>query len=178
MSTFVIDSLSKILKAFNLEDCEAFSNYCIVALENNKHSTGCLLKVLGDQEKEFRLEWTKQFKKARYVEETEITKNAAEAISFFLSKELTPYSIVYGAKIGTGIDYWMGFDEDDERYNAKNFIQARIEISGINEESKTNTVAGRNEIKRKQSNKSDSTGYPAYISIVELKTPWALFEKK
>jgi hypothetical protein len=80
--------------------------------------------------------------------------------------------------IGTGVDYWLGYKEGHEKYDELNFMNARLEISGINEESITNTVEKRVKIKKAQVAKSDETALPVYISVSEFKTPKSYFAKK
>lgn len=178
MTTFNLQELESLLREFNPEDCAVFTNNCIVALESNSHQPGCSLLVEGDQRKEFCLEWAKKVKPGGYREPTEVTKNAAEAISFFLINELTPYRVVDQAVIGLGFDYWLPYDEKDHRYDARNFFKARIEISGIDEEDPGNTVEKRFGKKRDQTDKSDHLKLEAYISVVEFRRPWAKFGKK
>ena len=55
---------------------------------------------------------------------------------------------------------------------------ARLEISGILKESRTNTIEKRLKDKMKQTEQSDETCLPAYISIIEFGKPKALFIKK
>jgi hypothetical protein len=178
MEYFTLEELKETIKLFSSSQCDFLSENCIVALENNRHSSGCKLFVTGDTKEDFKLIWSKEFNKAGYKEKKKITEHAAETISFLLCTYFTEYTVIEEALIGTGIDYWLGYDETHSNYNPKNFIQARVEISGIDKESQTNSLGKRANEKKKQSNVSDSTKLPAYISIVEFSTPKAFFGKK
>ena len=116
--------------------------------------------------------------KAGYQEPKKTTEHAAEAISFFLSHQLTEYKVVEEGLIGTGIDYWLGYDESHARYDPINFLQARLEISGIKAGNTSNSLERRVKEKQQQTVKSDATGLPAYVSVVEFSAPQAYFGKK
>jgi hypothetical protein len=178
MPDFTIEKLTNILRSFSQTQCDFFSENCIAALEANNLQPGCLLRVTGKAEKEFRLLWSKQFSRAGYKEQKKITEKAAEAISFFLSSELTEYCVIEEAVIGTSIDYWLGYETTHPLYDPRNFIQARMEISEINRETPGNTVEARVRAKRDRIDQTNSSSLEAYISIVELFTPKAFFAKK
>jgi hypothetical protein len=178
MEVLTIDELKEAITVFSPAHCDFLSENCIVVLEQNNHSTGCKLTVEGDTKTDFNLEWNKNVKTAGYKEPKKIIEHAAETISFFLSSKFTEYKVVEEALIGTGIDYWLGYDELHKQYNSKNFIQARLEISGINKESITNSLKRRVKEKKEQSKTSDYSKLPAYISVVEFSTPKAFFGKR
>ena len=56
--------------------------------------------------------------------------------------------------------------------------KARLEVSGIAQETENNTIGNRFSKKVQQVSASDTTNVPAYISIVEFSSPKALFNKK
>ncbi|SEL64533.1 hypothetical protein SAMN04488505_102752 [Chitinophaga rupis] len=179
MAFFNIEQLGEIVHPnISATQCDTLAEYCIVALENETHKSGCILKVLGDHQNEYELIWSKEVKKGGYQEPKKIVEKAAEAISFFLVRECTEYTVVMESKIGTGVDFWLSYDELHELYDPLNFLQARIEISGIKTESKSNKAMKRQTSKKKQMNRSDSSNLPAYVSIVEIATPKAIFSKK
>ncbi len=178
MEFLELENLSQIQKTFSVSHCDFLIENCIVALENNNHNSGCMLTVSGDQKTEISLKWKRTFKKGGYKEARKIIEHAAEVLSFVLSAKLTDYTVIEEALIGTGIDYWLGYEETDVNYNPKNFIRARLEVSGINKESSKNTIANRVKIKMEQTVPSDGYKLPAYISIVEFGTPKAYFRKK
>ena len=158
----------------------AIGNYlyenCIVSLHRANHTDGVTLKVSGLVEDTCSLNWkemvTDQMLRS-YKDEIETTEQGAVCISVLMAKLLTEYTIVERSWHGTGIDYWLGYEEDPLFQRV-----ARLEISGIKTESATNTVAARYDQKVRQSEQSDDTLLPAYISIVEFSNPKILFNKK
>lgn len=178
MGIIILQNLSNSVELISKAQCDFFSENSIVAFENNKHISGCRLQVVGEEEKDFIIEWNKSFNRSGYREEKKITEHAAEAISFFLTRHFTKFTVIEEAIIGTGVDYWLGYDEGHELYNAKNFLQARLEISGINKETSSNNLEQRIKQKEKQSKKSRGSNLPAFISIVEFSSPKAFFGEK
>ena len=178
MEIFTIEELKETISVFSTTQCEFLTENCIVALEKNNHASGCKLDVVGDTTKCFNLKWSNKVNTAGYKEPKKIIEHAAEAISFFLSSKFTNFTVIEEALIGTGIDYWLGYDEFHQLYDPKNFILARLEISGINKENPTNSLEKRVKEKMQQSKTSDNSKLPAYISVVEFATPKAFFGKK
>jgi len=178
MSILTLEELKETIELFSPVQCDFLAENCIVALENNAHKTGCDLKVSGDHDKVYKINWTKTFNKAGYKEEKKITEHAAETISFFLTTKLTEYNVVEESRIGTGVDYWLAYNAESAKYDPRNFFQARLEISGINKESATNTLEKRVKEKKEQTKPTDGTKLPAYVSVVEFSTPKAYFAKK
>jgi len=114
----------------------------------------------------------------RDITEKKIIEHAAEAIAFFLTPRVTEFSVIEEAIIGTGFDYWLGYDESHDSYDSKNFLQARLEVSGIKSESITNTIQKRVKEKKQQTIKSENLKLPAYVSVTEFASPKTYFGKK
>lgn len=110
---------------------------------------------------------------------------AAEGIAFMMVEEFTPYTVVDQAEVdtrpggGPGIDYYLGSKEDPDCENEDDFPEhlARLEVSGILSTSSSSLNSRVNE-KIEQSKKSDSDGTPAYIIVVEFKTPVVNFTQR
>lgn len=161
--------ISKILCAHHYE---AF----MVCMHKCEHKTGKILQLSGDLKKTLSLQWEDYFDEqidSAWQDEIEYTDNGAVCLSALLVKECTDYTIIRRARIGTGIDYWLGKENDILFQDS-----ARLEISGIFEESKTNTVQKRFNKKKRQVQSSDSTSLPVYISIIEFSSPKAFFAKE
>jgi hypothetical protein len=178
MEVLTIEELKETISVFSSTQCDFLSENCIVALEKNNHISGCKLNVTGDNTMSYNLNWSSKVNTAGYKESKKIIEHAAETISFFLCSKFTNYTVIEEALIGTGIDYWLGYDEVNQLYNPKNFIQARLEISGIEKESPANSLQKRVKEKKQQSKASDYSKLPAYISVVEFSTPKAFFGKR
>ncbi|MFP9113721.1 hypothetical protein ACLI1A_07245 [Flavobacterium sp. RHBU_3] len=175
-----LEELKDTLVFFSPVQSEFWKENSIVALESQKHKTGCNLSLQGDDDRNILIEWSSDFKRAGYTEKKKYTEKGAEAISFLLATKLTEYDIVEESTIGTGIDYWLGFTEGHEQYDDLNIYHARLEISGILKETKTNNLEKRVKEKKEQTDSGDSAfnHLPAYISIIEFSTPKAHFSKK
>jgi hypothetical protein len=178
MEIIKIESLRETVTAISQVQCEFLLENCITALENGGHRSGCRFTVYGDAKKEYGLTWGRLVNKAGYQEPIKVVEHAAEALSFFLSTDLTGYTVVEEAIFGTGIDYWLGYEEGHHLYQPNNFIRARLEISGIEREIAGNSLEKRVRSKMKQTKPTDGTRLPAFISVVEFSTPKAFFAKK
>jgi hypothetical protein len=178
MTIFTLEELKDTITLFSTTQANFWSENSIVALEHNNHHSGCILKVSGDQIENIELRWSKTVVKSGYKGEKKFVEKSAEAISFFLSRRYTEFNVIEEAIIGTGFDYWLGYDAEHQLFNPANFMTARLEISGINSETPTNNVESRVKVKKKQTAPTDGTALPAYISIIEHSTPKAHFSKK
>lgn len=156
--------------------CNAYYEACMVCLHRNKHIDGVILDLKGEVEAMVTLYWEDYFDEQidrGWQDQIYCTDHGAVCLSAMLVKNYTEYTIIERARIGTGIDYWMGREEDIPFLNS-----ARLEISGIFQESEQNTMDKRFNIKKKQTIKSDETQLPVYISIIEFGHPKAIFARK
>jgi hypothetical protein len=103
-----------------------------------------------------------------YRDENRITDYAAMCIAFIFSTEFIDFDYVEMAEKGDGVDCWL------RRKDAVDFI-ARLEISGIRKANAMNSIQNRLKIKLKQTNQSDASNVPAYISIIEFSQPEILY---
>jgi hypothetical protein len=178
MTIFTLEELKDTITLFSVTQAGFWSENSIVALEHNNHTSGCVLKVGGDHTEDIELQWSTKISKSGYKEEKKFIEKSAEAISFFLCRRFTDFNVIEEAIIGTGFDYWLGYDAEHKLYDPSNFMTARLEISGINFETPTNTVESRVKVKTKQTAATDGMLLPAYISVIEHSTPKAHFCKK
>ena len=107
-----------------------------------------------------------------YADMQYTTEHGAVCLAVMLTTNFTPYTILERSRKGTGFDYWLG-DKDCALFQKK----ARLEVSGI---LKGDDTALKNRYKAKviQTGRSDVTGLPAYISIIEFSKPKAIFQPK
>jgi len=178
MDQFTFEELSEAITTFSPVQVEFFIENCIVLLEKSNHKPGCSLEVVGETKAQISLQWSKGVVTTGYKEPKKIIEHAAEALSFMLARRFTEFMVVEEAPIGTGFDYWLGYDEAHSDYDPANFMQARLEVSGIASESRSNTLRSRLPIKKRQTDRSDGLNLPAYISVVEFSTPKAYFGQK
>ena len=146
---------------------------CMVALHRSGHDQTVSLAVDGLEQCTFSLKWEDSYDvqtERTYADEQSVTERAAVGISVLLALRMTDYTIIERSRKGTGFDYMLG-NKDDSLFAPK----ARLEVSGIMKESEHNTVTARYSAKLAQTDVSDDTCLPAYVSIVEFSTPKALF---
>lgn len=153
----------------------AFLSECAVScLSRQGHSSGVQMKCEGIVNTQEPLYWTTPYtdQLARSTNDLqEATEHGAECISALYAIENTPYTIVKRSRKKTGVDYWLGKKDDPLFQEA-----VRLEISGIlNGKDKIKT---RKKQKLQQTNQSDSTNLPAYVSIVEFGIPAIDFDEK
>lgn len=175
-----LNSLPSTLPSWSGNQTRYFVEGLSVGLEKQGNRNGTILRVLGDVEFDLNLEWNEclvQVEKS-WQEPKKIAEAGATALAFLLCEKLTEFIPESEAVIGTGVDYWLCYKEGHEKYDELNFMNARLEISGINKETSTNSIDGRVKIKRKQVTKSDDTSLPVYISVSEFGTPKSYFAKK
>lgn len=176
--TLNLNTLKLSIDTISSTQCDFYGEACAVALEHQNKCSGVKMKVTGDIPSDFNLQWNPPLNKNGWREAKTFTEFGALALSFFLSKELTEYEIIEEAIIATGIDYWLGYNKKHPNYDPDNFMVARLEISGILTETVSNSFTKRITEKQKQTEPTDGTLLPAYISIIEFSSPKAYFAKK
>jgi len=174
--TLEVEELKHRITKISGNQCSYYSEACIVLLEELTHSSGVFMCVDGDICATYSLLWSSKPLASGWKQKQKLVENAATAIAFFLVAEETDYTIIEESPIGTGVDYWLGYKEDHILFDEDNFINARLEISGIrNDASK---IQERLKKKLKQVTPTDNTGLPAYIVIAEFGTLTAILQKK
>lgn len=158
-----------------IEGADLLEN-CVVMLHRSGHGIPTSLNIDGIASDNVVLEWTDSFTDQldrTYADHISNTERAAVCVSVLLTTALTDYTVIMRSRKGTGFDYLLG-NKSDLSFQP----QARLEVSGIEKESETNTLKSRFRQKCEQVTPTDETFLPAYISIVEFGTPKALFNKK
>lgn len=141
-----------------------------VCMESQNHSQGQQLTVKGTHTGTYPVTWptvTEQME--RSLNDPEVTtEHGAVGIAVLLTKELHGYSVIERSRKGTGIDYWLGHEEDSQNYLKK----ARLEISGIRV-GNAKVIQSRLKKKLHQTDQSAHTILPAHVIIVEFGAPQA-----
>lgn len=176
MATIKVEEIKNGMPGITTAIGEYLYENILIGMHLSNHSSGVTLTITGLIEEMCTLSWdgicTSQMLRA-YADHHNVTEEAAVGLSLLLTREFTDYTIVERSWTGTGIDYWLGYKDDPLFTRA-----ARLEISGIMVETTSNNITTRLKVKEQQIQKSDYTSLPAYISIVELGTPKALFHKQ
>lgn len=152
-----------------------FLSECAVScMERQVHTSGVQMKCSGLVTIPETVKWTSPFNdqvKRSTEDIQEATEHGAECVSVLFAIEHTSYTVVRRSRKKTGVDYWLGKKDDPLFQDA-----ARLEISGILNDNKA--IEARKKKKLKQTEQSDSTLLPAYVSIVEFGTPAIDFDKR
>jgi len=142
-------------------------------LEEQKHRHGVILAVQGDYKSAFSLFWPEVTDQVRreWGDPTEATEVGACGIAILLVDALTGYHIVKRSWRNTGFDYWLGKKKDDLIQYA-----ARLEVSGIRRG--TERIKGRARAKFAQTERSEGSGIPAIVVVVEFGKPAATVDRR
>jgi hypothetical protein len=176
VKTLGIDSLKTRITKLSGIQCDYYSEACVVLLEELTHSSGVFMYVDGDVSGSYSLLWSLKPVLGGWKQKQKLVENAATAIAFLLVAEETDYTVIEEASIGTGVDYWLGYKEGHALYDEDNFMNARLEISGIRDD--LTKIKGRVNTKLRQVTPTDSTGLPAYVVVAEFGTPTAVLVRK
>lgn len=156
-------------------DCGRFlAQAAALALEGEKHASGVSLLVEGDYQATLRVNWSLDVTEAmrRYWNDPDETAEyGAHAIALLLMRGLAGYNVVEKSKKGTGFDWWLA--PDDKLFQAT----ARLEVSGIMSGS-GRRINSRLKARIEQTRRSDASGLPAYVAVVEFRTPKAKVRRR
>ena len=185
-----LEQLRNGVGCLTLEQCGAACQAAQIALAEAGHPVSVSCDVADQARSLFTivLRWMEletPSAKRSWRQRQRLGEWAAEGIAFLLVEEFTPYTIVDQAEVdtrpgeGLGIDYYLGSKEDLDCETGDDFPDhlARLEVSGILAQSSSSLSARVNE-KIEQSKKSDYEGTPAYIIVVEFKTPVVNFTQR
>ena len=153
------------------------SEAAIVCLEDQSHSSGVLMNLLGIYDNiRCLIEWnngTDQMRRC-YNDKQFATENGAYGIAILLIQEIMDLTALQRSRKGTGFDWWVGGkDQNDAPFQNS----ARLEVSGILNGTHSD-ISGRVRQKIRQTTLSDGTSLPAIIIVVEFGMPCSRVELK
>jgi hypothetical protein len=144
-------------------------------LRRNGHANPVLMHITGDLRTtgSLTLDDADERDDGTWADLQEATEYGAYGVAIIVALPLTDMPRVERSAKGPGVDYWVG-DGKDERGIFQR--AARLEVSGIlkGDEAK---IAARLKQKLTQTERSDKTGLPAYVMIVEFGSPESRFVK-
>ncbi len=147
-----------------------------VCLEEQQHPSGVVMNVRGSHNSSMNIHWdaTTEQTKRTWADEEEATEHGAYACAILILKHLVGLQVVERSRKGTGFDWWLGSKEDGQALFQK---RARLEVSGIRNGTER-LVESRLKQKTKQTKRSDQTGLPAWVTIVEFSEPHLRLEQR
>jgi hypothetical protein len=165
-----LDSLARGIPVINQDAAGFYKQNCMVCFQDQGHPSGVILSV--DREggsTSLGVHWrgsvNNQMRKA-YGDLRKATEYAACAVALLLVRELTDFTAVEQAAIGTTVDYFLAPQVPDDTliFNRA----ARLETSGILKEEGSNTVDRR---AREKLQRLKPSSIPTVIAIVEFGSP-------
>lgn len=170
-----LEDLKQGLPAITAAYGESLAQAAAVCFEDQKHTCGVELSVNGNFNAAFETYWTAVDDQMRrcWNDLEFTTEQAAYGVAFLLIRAVTEFTVIERSRKGTGFDYWLGYEEDQDLPFAN---KARLEVSGIRN-GNNSTVNKRVKQKLNQTNVSD--GYlPAFVVVVEFGKPTSRVKKK
>lgn len=161
-----IDAINPVIGAY-------LAQACAVSLDRHGHLSGVSLPVKGDFDETFELSWNISTDiERRGWDKDDPTQFGACCIAVLLIRDLTNYTVIERAYIGTGVDYWLGHKNELPFQN-----KARLEVSGIGK-GVASLIKSRVREKKRQTQPTDWTKLPAYMVVVEFGQPESQMVKK
>ncbi len=149
---------------------EALAEAAIVCLDSQSHQSGVVIAVDGHYEGRYALLWDKCTDQMRrcWADLDEAVEHGAYCVSALLLMQFADLIVLERSVKGTGFDYWLGHEEDEQEPLFQR--KARLEVSGIRR-GNASDVDYRLRTRMRQTRRSDRTGLPAYIVVVEFGKP-------
>lgn len=169
-SVLDLDSLAREIPVIFPEAAGFYKHNCMICFDNQGHSSGVSLAVEREEgNTHLPVLWAgavdTHMKKA-YADLRKATEYAACAIGLLLVRELTGFTAVEQAMIGTTVDYYLAQQVPDDTLIFND--APRLETSGILQEEGTNTVDRR---VREKLERLKVDALPAIIAVVEFGCP-------
>jgi hypothetical protein len=144
-------------------------------LKFKSHPSPVTLRISGWVVLILRLHWNENVADlaATYADLEEATEYGAYAVALVTVVKLTGIPYVERSAKGTGIDYWLTDDMEGAPFQRA----ARLEVSGILDGDDA-AVTRRVNRKLTQTERSSAASIPAYIAVVEFRSPRMQFVKK
>lgn len=173
VNEFNLDNLPDWVQAFSEHQLLFYAEACVAALESQGHFSGITIQLEGEFHDKVRVIWRNKSKNVGVKDPRDWAEIGAIALAFCVVVKFSEYNVIEQSVIGTGFDYWLGYKENVPNQNPDNFLNARLEISGMLK-GNNRDVATRLRQKIRQTGISDYMNIPAIIVIVEFSTPLSL----
>ncbi|MBP9186118.1 MAG: hypothetical protein KBG11_03395 [Bacteroidia bacterium] len=122
------------------------------------------------------LEWDSNFSKSAMKEKTDMANHGGVAMAWFVMSVIQEFTYVEQSEIGDGVDYrFKSIEPEDDDLNFLDDYHY-VEISGILEESKTNTLKGRINDKHGQIKRGGKKDKSSSVIVTLFKAPTTVKE--
>lgn len=174
-NTYNLSQTVDLLDGFSKEQIIVFNQWAATGLDRYHKDSKATFKFLVDgEEKTLTLEWDSNFSKDAMVERRKIAEEGGVSLAMFVMAVLLDYRWACQTEIGEGVDYRF----QKARPSIENFLanSHHIEVSGLLEESKSNTFKDRVKIKLGQIRKGNKQGQECSVVITLFSDPKTIKE--
>lgn len=179
MDTFHLDDTLQTLSGPTKEQIKVKNQWAVTAFRKYHTSDTLLISMkIDNAERKIELKFDTSFSSSAMKEDIDKAHHGGESMAWFLMSVILGYKYLVQTEIGEGCDYRFSKEipsDDDLNFLSNEF--ENIEISGILEESNTNTVQSRINKKHKQINKGTRSSEPSSIIVTLFKNPLVVKEK-
>lgn len=172
MNQYHLDTTKTKLKGPTTAQIETCNQWAATALDRYhlNSEAGIIFDIHGIST-EAQLVWDSNFSKAAMKEEKDMANHGGVALAWFAMSVLLDYGYVEQTEIGDGVDYrFMKKEPDDDDLNFMDNFH-NVEISGILQESKTNTLKGRIKDKHEQINRGGKRNESSSVIVTLFSQP-------
>jgi hypothetical protein len=165
------------LKGPTKEQIIVGNQWAAVALDKFHINSKAKIKIINEEQEEIIfLHWDSNFSSAAMKENVDMANHGGVAFSFFIMSVLSDYKYVEQSEIGDGVDY--RFKNTEPSDDDLNFLDDfhYVEVSGILQESKTNTLKKRIQIKHDQIKKGRKNDKSSSVIVTLFSEPQTVRE--
>jgi hypothetical protein len=177
MKSHSLSETVELLKGPTKEQMIVGNQWAAVALDKFHNNSKAKIKITNEKiEDSIELTWDSNFSSLAMKENVDMANHGAVAIAFFLMSVLSNFKYVEQSEIGEGVDYRFKTDEPDDK--DLNFLDDYhyVEVSGILQESTTNTLRKRIKTKHKQIKKGLKRNESSSVIVTLFSEPQTIRE--
>lgn len=172
MNPYHLDLIKEKLRGPTIEQIVFHNQWAATAFDRyHKNSKAAIVFDIEGTVMQVNLLWNSEFSKAAMKEDKDMANHGGVAMSWFVMSVLMDYSYVEQTEIGDGVDY--RFKKAEPNDDDLNFMDDfhHVEVSGILQESKTNTLKGRIKDKHEQIKKGGKSDKPSSVIVTLFSQP-------
>lgn len=172
MQEYNLNQTVEKLKGPSKEHLIVHNQWAAIGLDKfHQNSTAEIELNLEGVMKKARLNWNSNFPKSTMKEEIDIANHGGVALAWFVMSVLLDFDYVEQTEIGDGVDYrFMKSEPNDDDLNFMEDYH-HVEISGILQESKTNTLKRRIKEKHDQINRGGKREQQSSVIVTLFSEP-------
>lgn len=172
MKIYNLNDTVKHLKGPSKEQIIVGNQWAAVAFNKFHQNSTANIKIINNNlDEEIVLKWSSNFSSAAMKEDIDMANHGGVALAFFVMSILSNYRYVEQSEIGDGVDYRFKTNEptDDDLNFLDDFHY--VEVSGILQESSTNTLKKRIKIKHEQIKKGRKKDRSSSVIVTLFSEP-------